>query len=470
MRYRHKSAHSLAVCGYTCDFAHKDPDSPMPAPIINRADTLIFARWIIPVAANSAPLANYAIAINDGKIAAILPAAEAEAITASETLHLNHHALMPGLINAHGHAAMSLFRGMADDKALDTWLNDHIWPAEGQWVNEDFVRDGSELAIAEMLRSGTTTFSDMYFFPEITAQVARKAGIRAQLSFPIFDFPCAWGSGPDDYFRKGLALLDDHKYSELINIAFGPHAPYTVGDEAMQRIVTFAAELDVPIQIHLHETQQEVDDAVAQLGQRPIARLAALGLLGPKTQFVHLTALNDEDIATLASHGCHAVHCPESNLKLASGFSPIEKMRKAGINVALGTDGAASNNDLDLFGEMRTAAMLGKAVANDASALPDSYALEMATLNGAKALGIDHLVGSLEVGKQADIIAIDLSGLEQQPIYKPTSQIVYTNISHQVRYSWIMGRKVLDNGELTTLDSRDIIARAELWRKKISGE
>ena len=270
----------------------------MPAPIINRADTLIFARWIIPIAPSSAALANYAIAISDGKISAILPAAEAQSITATETLQLKHHAVMPGLINAHGHAAMTLFRGMADDKALHTWLNDHIWPAEGQWVNADFARDGSELAIAEMLRSGTTTFSDMYFFPEATAEVVRKAGIRAQLSFPIFDFPCAWGSGPDDYLRKGLALLDEHKHSELINIAFGPHAPYTVGDDAMQRIVTLAAELDAPIQIHLHETQQEVDDAVTQTGKRPIARLAELGLLGPKTQCVHLTALNDEDITT----------------------------------------------------------------------------------------------------------------------------------------------------------------------------
>jgi 5-methylthioadenosine/S-adenosylhomocysteine deaminase len=310
----------------------------------------------------------------------------------------------------------------------------------------------------------------MYFFPEAAAGIIRKAGIRAQLSFPIFDFPCAWGSGPDEYLRKGLALRDELKHSKLITVAFGPHAPYTVGDDAMQRVATLAAEADAAIQIHLHETQQEIDDAVAQTGKRPIQRLAELGLLGPKTQCVHLAALNDDDIATLANFGCHAVHCPESNMKLASGYSPVEKMRVAGINVAIGTDGAASNNDLDLFSEMRSAALLGKVVAGDASALPDHYALTMATLNGAKALGIDHLVGSLEVGKQADVIAIDLSALEQQPVYSPVSQLVYTNISHQVRYSWIMGRKVLDNGELTTLDRRDIIARAELWRSRISGE
>ncbi|CAA0078239.1 5-methylthioadenosine/S-adenosylhomocysteine deaminase [Zhongshania aliphaticivorans] len=442
----------------------------MPAHSQQPVDTLIFARWIIPVAPSCTPLENHALAIRNGEICATLPASEAENIHADEVLRLNKHALLPGLINTHGHAAMSLFRGMADDKPLHTWLNDHIWPAEGRWVDETFVRDGCELAIAEMLRSGTTTFSDMYFFPETVAGVIRKAGIRAQLSFPIFDFPCAWGSGPDEYFRKGLALRDELKHSSLITVAFGPHAPYTVSDDVIQRVATLAAEADMAIQIHLHETQQEVDDALASSRKRPIKRLAELGLLGPKTQCVHLTALNDEDIATLASFGCHAIHCPESNMKLASGFSPVEKMRSAGINVALGTDGAASNNDLDMFSEMRSAALLGKVVSGDASALPDYYALTMATLNGAKALGLDHLVGSLEVGKQADIIAVDLSNLAQQPVYNPVSQLVYTNLSHEVSHSWILGRKVLDNGQLTTLDSRDIITRAELWRAKISGE
>jgi 5-methylthioadenosine/S-adenosylhomocysteine deaminase len=442
----------------------------MPASSLRGVDTLIYARWILPIAPAATLLQNHAIAISDGIISAIVPAADAADIEAKEVLHLDQQLVMPGLINAHGHAAMSLFRGMADDKPLHTWLNDHIWPAEGRWVDAQFIRDGSELAIAEMLRSGTTTFSDMYFFPEATAEVIRKSGIRAQLSFPIFDFPCAWGSGPDEYLRKGLALLDEYKHSELISIAFGPHAPYTVGDKTLQRVVTLAAELDAAIQIHLHETQQEIDDAVAQDGQRPIARLAELGLLGPKTQCVHLAAVNDEDIATLANYGCHAVHCPESNLKLASGFSPIEKMRQAGINIAIGSDGAASNNNLDLFSELRSAALLGKAVASDATAIPDHYALEMATINGARALGIDHLVGSLQVGKQADIIAIDMSALEQQPIYNPVSQLVYTNISQHVQHSWIMGRRVLDNGQLTTLDTRDILARTEIWRQKMSGE
>lgn len=436
----------------------------------DRIDTLISARWILPMSEGCPILENHSIAIADGTIAAILPNAQARELKASEHLELGEQLLMPGLINAHGHAAMSLFRGMADDQPLQQWLNDHIWPAEGRWVSEAFVRDGVALAIAEMLRSGTTTFSDMYFFPEIAAEVARKAGIRAQLCFPIFDFPSAWGSGPDEYFRKGIALHDNYKHNALIDIAFGPHAPYTVGDEALQKVVMFAEELGCAIQIHLHETQHEVDDALKQTGLRPIERLAKMGVLGPRSQCVHLACLNEADIALLAEHRSHAIHCPESNLKLASGFSPVEAMRRAGINVALGTDGAASNNDLDMFGELRTAALLGKAVAADAAAVPDHYALEMATINGARALGIDSITGSLEVGKQADIISVDLSDLAQQPVYTPISQLVYTSISHRVRHSWIKGRRMLDNGELTTLDSRELIEKAQLWRQKISGE
>lgn len=435
-----------------------------------KCDLLIFPRWILPISEGFPVLENHALAVNDGIISAILPAHEARQINADESLWLEDQVLMPGLINAHGHGAMSLLRGYADDYPLHEWLNDHIWPAEGRWVNEEFVRDGSALAIAEMLRSGTTCFSDMYFFPEACAELARRAGIRAQLCFPIFDFPSAWGSGPDDYFRKGLALRDTFKHNELINIAFGPHAPYTVGDDALGKVAVFAGELDSAIQIHLQETEQEVADALKQTGLRPVERLAKLGLLGPRTQCVHLASLNDDDIALLAEHGSHAVHCPESNLKLASGFSPVEKMRQAGINIALGTDGAASNNDLDMFGELRTAALLGKAVSGDASAIPDYYALEMATINGARALGIDQQTGSLEVGKDADMISIDLSELAQQPVYRPTSQLVYSNISHRVCHSWIKGRRMLDNGQLTTLDSQEITDKARHWCSKISGE
>lgn len=433
------------------------------------ADTLIFPRWILPITDGDPILENHALAISGGVITAILPSEQARSVVAKERIDLPGQVVLPGLINAHGHAAMSLLRGMADDYPLMTWLNDHIWPTEGRWVSEEFVRDGAALALAEMLKTGTTCFSDMYFFPEVAAELTHRIGMRAQFAFPIFDFPCAWGSGPDEYFAKGLALRDKYKQSDLISIAFGPHAPYTVGDAALSRVAMLSAETEAPVQIHLHEAQTEVDDAVGADGRRPIRRLADLGLLTPRTQCVHLAVVSDEDVALLATHGSHAIHCPESNLKLASGFSPVEKMRRAGINVALGTDGAASNNDLDLLGEMRTAALLAKAVAGNATALPDMAALRCATLNGAKALGIDHLVGSLEVGKQADLISIDLTDLAQQPLYSPSSQMVYSNVSHRVRNSWIKGQRMLDNGALTQLDSQELAAKAEYWRQRISG-
>ena len=445
----------------------------MTATTSQQADCLIFAQWIIPVTANAPVLTDHALAISGNRISAILPADQARSLGAKKVLELPSHALMPGLINSHGHAAMSLFRGLADDLPLDIWLNDHIWPAEGKWVNEEFVRDGVNLAMAEMIRSGTTTFSDMYFFPNVAAKAATQAGMRAQLAFPVFEFPSAWGKNPDDYIHKGLQVHDDNKHNPLVNVAFGPHAPYTVGDEAMSRIATLAAELhggDINIQIHLHETAFEVAQSETDYGMRPISRLAERGLLGPRTQCVHLTSLNDDDIRILADNNCHAVHCPESNMKLASGFSPVQRMLDAGINVALGTDGAASNNTLNLFNEMRSAALLAKGLTGNAAALPDTTALEMATINGARAMGLDSDLGSLEVGKLADLIAVDLSALEQQPVYNPISQLVYTQVGNAVSHSWINGRMVMDNRRLTTLNIDEIRERAQFWRSHISKE
>lgn len=433
----------------------------------SRADTVIFARWIIPIAPANIVLEHHALVIDANRIVALLPAAQARAIAADRVFDLGDHALLPGLINAHGHAAMSLLRGYADDYPLHAWLTDHIWPAESQWVGEEFVRDGSLLAIAEMLRSGTTCFSDMYFFPNVVAQTAHDIGMRAQIHFPVFDFPTAWGQSADDYIHKGLQLLDDFKHSELISIGFGPHAPYTVSDAPLARIAMLAAELDSAIQIHVHETQHEIDEAVAKTGERPLARLQRLGLLGPRTLCVHATTLNVDDIELLARNNCHVVHCPESNLKLASGFCPVQKLVDSGINVALGSDGAASNNDLDLFAELRTAALLAKAVAQNAAALPAFDALQMATLNGAKALGLDEHIGSLESGKYADIIAIDLSDIENQPLFHPLSQLVYTNSGARVTHSWINGKLMLENRQPTTINLADLRERALAWQQKI---
>ncbi|NHO64485.1 TRZ/ATZ family hydrolase [Aestuariicella hydrocarbonica] len=431
-------------------------------------DLMIHARWIIPVVPTNTVLRDCSLVIHNGKIVALSPSADAKRRYAAEREYqLDNHIITPGLVNAHNHAAMSLLRGFADDHPLQTWLGDHIWPAEAQWVTPEFVRDGSELSAAEMIRSGTTTFSDMYFFPEEVAKVALHSGMRCQLSFPVFDFPTAWGQGPDEYIQKGLALHDDYRSHPTVNIAFGPHAPYTVSDEPLQRIATLAAEMQSPIQIHLHETAAEVEDAVAASGERPIERLHRLGLLTPLTQCVHMTQVSAEDTELLKLSGAHVVHCPESNLKLASGFCPVKSLLDHDINVALGTDGAASNNDQDLFGEMRTAALLAKGVSGDAKAVDAHTALRMATLNGAKALGLESEIGSLEVGKQADITAVALNQLEQLPLYHPVSALSYSNISQQVSHVWVNGHTLLEDRRLTTLDENHIRHKIHLWQTRI---
>lgn len=441
----------------------------MPSTEPHSIDLIVKARWIIPVVPENCVVEHCALAIDKGRIVALIPGDEAERrFKATETIHLASHVLIPGLVNAHGHAAMSLLRGFADDQPLHTWLNDHIWPTESRWVGEEFVRDGTQLAMAEMIKTGTTCFADMYFFPEQAAQACLEAKMRSQISFPIFDFASSWGLGADDYFAKGLALHDSLRAADLINIAFGPHAPYTVSDSPLQKIAVLAQEMDMPVQIHLHETNFEIEESLKQYGKRPIERLMEIGLLSPLTQCVHMTQITDMDIALLQQTGAHVVHCPESNLKLASGFCPVDTLLKSRINVALGTDGAASNNDLDLFSELKTAALVAKAVSGDAGALDAHAALRMATLNGAKALGMEEKIGSFEIGKFADITAIDLSGLGSQPLYNPASQLVYTHSGQCVSHVWVQGKPLLLNRQLQTLDEREILGKANWWRKQIA--
>ena len=431
-------------------------------------DTLITARWIIPIEPDETVLENHAIAISKGRILELLPIHEATQKYQAEILiNREQHVLLPGLINAHGHAAMTLMRGLADDLPLMEWLNQHIWPAESQWVNPDFVYEGTLLACAEMIRSGTTCFNDMYFFPDEAARAVEHAGIRATLGLILIDFPTAWAQGPDEYLEKGIKLHDQLRGHNRINTAFAPHAPYTVSDEPLKQIRTYAEELDIPIHMHVHETQHEVDESIEKFGMRPIARLNQLGLLNPHLLAVHMTQLTDDEIALIADNGVHVAHCPESNLKLASGFSPVQQLNQAGVTVALGTDGAASNNDLDMFGEMRTAALLGKAVAADASALSAWQTLRMATINGARALGIDDQTGSLAAGKAADIIAVDLSDIETQPIYHPASQLVYAAGRDKVCDVWVAGDHLLKEKELTTIDINNILERASVWQNKL---
>lgn len=413
-------------------------------------------------------LKGHGLGVRDGRIALIAPRAVALKYQAIETRELEGMLLAPGLINAHGHAAMTLFRGLADDLPLQRWLKDHIWPAESRWVDEDFVRCGTELAIAEQLKGGITCFSDMYFYPSVVSELVHKHGVRAQITIPVLDFPVPDARDADEALRKGVALFDDLKHHPRITIAFGPHAPYSVADDKLESIRVLVAEMDAGIHIHVHETAHEVQEALRKHGERPLARLARLQLLGPRFQAVHMTQVDDDDLALLTEHNCSVIHCPESNLKLASGFCPVERLWEAGINVAVGTDGAASNNDLDLLGETRTAALLAKAVAESATALDAHRALRMATLNGARALGIDEHTGSLEIGKFADLVALDLSGLAQQPVYDPVSQLIYSTSRDAVRHVWVGGKQLLESGRLTRMDEQQVIANARQWGERIS--
>ncbi|MDO9064589.1 MAG: TRZ/ATZ family hydrolase [Sulfuricella sp.] len=434
-------------------------------------DTLIDARWIIPVEPARQTLSRHTIAIADGVIRDILPTGEAHAkYSAKQHFRLDDHALIPGLINLHTHAAMSLLRGLADDLPLMEWLNGHIWPAEAKHVSAEFVRDGTLLACAEMLRGGVTCFNDMYFFPEAAAQAALSAGMRAAIGMIVVDFPTAYAADADDYLSKGLAVRDEFHGEPLLSFTLAPHAPYTVSDKTFAKVLTYAEQLDLPIHIHLHETHDEVEASLKQYQMRPLERMHRLGLLGPNLIAVHMVQINTEEIRLLAEHGCHVAHCPSSNFKLASGIAPVMEKLEHDVNVGLGTDGAASNNRLDMFTEMRLAALLAKGQSGNAAALPAHQALAMATLNAARALGIDQLTGSLAIGKAADIAAVDLSALETQPCYDVASHLVYAAGRENVSHVWVNGKLVLDERRLTTIDTRELNARIAFWHEKISNQ
>ncbi len=431
-------------------------------------DTLIHARWIVPVEPDDRVYQHHSLAVHEGRILGILPTDQARLrYTAGVEHDLDRHLLIPGLVNAHTHAAMTLLRGLADDLPLNEWLNNHIWPAESRWVNEEFVHDGSRLAMAEMLRGGTTCFNDMYFFPDVTARAAAHCGMRACVGLIVIDFPTVWAQDADEYISKGLAVHDHYRGDPLIRTAFAPHAPYTVSDGPLERVRVLADELDIGIHMHVHETVEEIRTAVELTGVRPLSRLQELGLVSPALMAVHMTQLAPEEIRGYAGSGAHIVHCPESNMKLASGFCPVAELAGAGVNIALGTDGPASNNDLDMIGEMRTAALLGKLVSGDASALPAHAVLRMATLNGATALGLGEQTGSLTPGKWADMAAIRLDTIETQPLYEPVSQLVYACGRDQVTDVWVAGQHLLKERQLTTLDIHEILHRARDWQARI---
>ena len=436
---------------------------------MSHIDTLISARWIIPIEPTGTVLEHHSIAVQDGRIVDLLPTSDANArYTSQSEVQLGQHVLMPGLINLHTHAAMTLMRGLADDLPLMTWLKEHIWPMEAKHVAPAFVKDGALLACAEMLRGGTTYFNDMYFFPEATAQAVDQAGMRASLGIITLEFPSNYAADADDYLRKGLETRDAYRDHARLNFSIAPHAPYTVSDKTFEKILTFSEQLNIPIHTHLHETQDEIQLSLAEYHLRPLARLHNLGLLSPSLIATHMVHLNADEIALCAERGVQIAHCPVSNLKLASGIAPLTHWLAAGLSPGLGTDGAASNTRLDLLHEMRIAALLAKGVSGDATAVPAHQALAMATLNGAKALGMDQEIGSLKIGKAADLIAIDLAPIETTPCYDVASHLVYAAGREQVTDVWVAGQRLLQDRELTTLDRQAICARAAHWQHKLN--
>ncbi|MBI1965234.1 MAG: TRZ/ATZ family hydrolase [Betaproteobacteria bacterium] len=432
------------------------------------AATIVEARWVIPADPPQAVLQGHAVVIAGGRIRELLPAEQARTrYPGARRIELAGHALIPGLINLHTHAAMTLMRGLADDRALMDWLQNHVWPVELKLVSPEFVHDGTLLACAEMLRGGVTCFNDMYFFPEAAAEATLAAGMRAALGMIVIEFPSPYAADAGDYLSKGLAARDAFKHEPLLTFCLAPHAPYTVSDAAFGRVATYAGELDVPVHIHLHETADEIRESVAAHQLRPIRRLQQLGLLGPNFIAVHAVHLADDEIELLADHGCHVAHCPSSNLKLASGIAPVARLAGRGVNIGLGTDGAASNNRLDVFAEMRLAALLAKGVSGEATALPAHAVLGMATLNAARALGIADRVGSLAPGKCADMTAVNLEAPELAPCYDPLSHLVYAAGREHVSHVWVNGELLVENGRLSRLDPGELVAKAAYWKEKI---
>ena len=433
-------------------------------------DFIVAPRWLIPVEPHGAILENHAIVIHAGEILNILPANEARSsYPDADWYDRSNHVLSPGFINAHTHAPMCLLRGCADDMPLNTWLTDYIWPLEGRWVDREFVRDGADLAILEMLRGGTTCFQDMYMFPDEVAAVAAERGIRACVSMIVLEAPTAWANNADEYIECGLTVHDTYRDHPLIDTSFGPHSPYTVSDNSLKRILTLANQLDVAVQMHIHETAAEVQQSVDNFGIRPLARLHEQLALTPLLNAVHMTQLNANEIDLLAETGVTVIHCPESNMKLASGTCPVTELLNAGINVALGTDGAASNNDLDMLNELRTAALLAKQHSHDAQSVPAADALKMATLNGARALGIDAKTGSLQKGKAADMICIDLDTPSCLPVLNALSTLVYSASRDQVTDVWVAGKPLYQDGNFNNCDTSDILQRARSWGQRING-
>ncbi len=433
-----------------------------------QADLVIEARWIATVASQQPLLENHAVVVQAGSIVEILPISQArQKYSATSLVCLDDHVLIPGLINLHTHAPMSLMRGIADDIALMPWLHQHIWPAEQAVVSAIYVQDATLLACAEMLSGGITCFNDMYFYPQATAVAVNQAGMRANLGLLVLEFPSAYANDADDYLQKGFAAHDSWRSNPLISTSIAPHAPYTVSNKTFESIITYAEQLSLSIHTHLHETLDEISQSEAQYGLRPLQRLAEFGLLGPNLVAAHCVHLLPHEIDLLAEYGCHVAHCPNSNLKLASGIAPLTQLLAKGVNVGLGTDGVASNNRIDIFAEMRLSALLAKGVSGDATVVPAQQALAMATINAAKALGLEHKIGSIEVGKLADLAAVKLSEIATAPYYDPISHLIYACGREHVTHTWVAGELCYSNGVYANIEPNELKEIINTWQPKL---
>ena len=431
-------------------------------------DTLVTARWVLPVEPAGCVLEDHAVALRGGRIVAVLPAAEARRrFDPAEVIERPDHVLLPGLVNAHTHAAMVLLRGRAENLPLGRWLRSTVWPLERRWVDPEYVRDGTTLAIAEMLRAGITCFADMHLWPDVVARTAAAAHMRASVGLIVTESATRWAAAADEYIDRGMHLRDEYKGDPLISTHFAPHAPYSVSDATLARVRRLADELDLPVAMHLHETAWEVEQSVQAHGRRPLARLAALGLASPQLVAIHMTQASAEDLDLLAESGASVVHCPESNLKLGSGVCPVARLLGRGVRVALGTDGAASNNDLDLLAEARIAGLVSSGVAATPGDLVATDLLRMATLEGARVLGLGEVTGSIEPGKWADLCCIDLRAARSWPVHDPVTAVIYAASAQQVSDTWVAGRQLLADGHLRYMDEASVLERAEAWRERL---
>lgn len=426
-------------------------------------DLLIEARWVLPMTGENNIIENGAVAVNEGRIVAV---GKAETLqqeyTPAKTIKGTDRVLMPGLVNGHTHAAMTLFRGMADDLELMEWLQKYIFPMEGKFVTPDFVAIGAELACYEMVQGGTTSIVDMYFYPDTSAQVFEKCGLRAILGAPMIDFPSPGFDGWEDSHAAGVDFVKRFKgQSTRVTPALAPHAPYTVSPEHLHQVVEDAKALGVPITMHLAESPSEMDFMKTTYDDTPVRHVAKQGMLDVPMIAAHVVWPDEEEIDMLAHSKVSAIHNPTSNMKLASGIAPVPALIKAGVPVGLGTDGAASNNDLDMWEEIRLAALLHKVNSGDPTALPAYEALEMATSMGAKAIGLGDEIGTLEVGKKADMIQVDMGATRLAPVYNIISHLVYVSDSEDVVTTIIDGRVIVEDGKVKTMDGAEIRKKAD---------